>query len=214
MTGITAPIRSIEVDRNHGLDAATFVLASIGGFSDGERQTIVRFIKMGRVGVGPSYEGWVPPLNGLVGRGFTWSEFDRWHAFFTACGGFPGRWDGLQVVPTAKTSVALRRKYRQRKLELLLEWLERLTRRPAELGHYTRRGRRARIVRQEDNHRCSVCESFNGHEVRHRSDTMPPLHPGCRCLLMAAMTGPLSERVGARAPDRLRLSSRVRPGGP
>lgn len=207
MTGIAAPICSSEVGRYRGLEAATFVLASIDGFSDGEREMIVRLIKMGRERVGPGYEGWAQPLTGLIDRAFMWSEFDRWHAFFTACGIFPGRWDGLQVTPTAKTSVAVRRKYQQRKLELLLEWLDRVTRRSAELDHYTRRGRRVQIVRQEDDHRCLVCESFNGHEVTHGSDTMPPLHPGCRCVLIAAMTVPPSERIGPHSRDRWRVSS-------
>jgi hypothetical protein len=207
LTGMAAPLRSSDAGRSRGLEAATFVLAGIGGFSDGEREMIVRFIKMGRVRVGSASEGWAPPLTGLGDRAFVWSEFDRWHAFFSACGIFPERWDGLQVVPTATTAVAVAMKYRQQKLEFLLEWLDMLTRRPAELGHYTRRGRRVQIVRQEDDHRCSVCASFNGHEVKHGSDTMPPLHPGCRCVLMAAMTVPASERIGTPPRERSRRCS-------
>jgi hypothetical protein len=184
LTGIAAPASFIEAGRYRGLEAATFVLAGIDGFSDGEREMIVRLIKTGRLRVGPGYEGWAPPLTRLVDRAFMWSEFDHWQAFFTACGIFPARWDGLQVAPTDQTSVAARTTYRQRKLELLLEWLDRLTRRSAELDHYTKRGRRVQIVVQEDDHRCSVCESFNGHEVTDRGDAVPPLHPGCRCVLI------------------------------
>jgi hypothetical protein len=195
------------VGRYRGFEAAACALASIDGFSDGEREMIVRLIKMGRARADASSEGWTPLLTGLVDRGFMWAEFDRWHAFFTACGIFPGRWDGLQVVPTPTTSVAVRRKYRQRKLELLLEWLDRLTRRPVELGHYTRRGRRAQIVPQDDDHPCSVCESFSGQEVTDGSENMPPLHPGCRCVLMAAVRVPPSERTGVPRRGRLRRSS-------
>ncbi len=191
----------------HGLDAATLALAGIDGFSDGEREAIVGLVKMRRVRVGPGYEGWTPPLASLIDRAFTWSEFDRWHAFFTARGFFPRRWDGLEVVPTSKASPNVRATYRQRKLELLLEWLDMLMRRTAELGHYTRQGRLVRIVRQDDTHRCPVCESFSAHEVRPRSDTMPPLHPGCRCVLMAAMTVPPGERIGTHRRDRARPSS-------
>jgi hypothetical protein len=81
-------------------------------------------------------------------------------------------------------------------MELLLEWLDMLNRRPAELGHYTKRGRRARIVRQEDGQPCPVCESFNAREVGDGSDTLPPLHPGCRCVLMATMTSAPRRRMG------------------
>lgn len=210
MSSVPVPRRSLAVGHNGGLDAATLVLASIDGFTDGEREMIVRLIKMGRVSVGAGFEGCAPPLPSLVDRAFRWSEFDRWHAFFTACGMFPGRWEGLQVVPTAETSVVMRRKYRQRKLELLLEWIDMLTRRPAEFGHYTRRGRRVQIARQDDEHRCSVCEAFHGHEVTLGSDTMPPLHPGCRCVLIAAITAPPSGRVEV-APRIVHASPPVRP---
>lgn len=172
---------------SHDLDAATVALAGIEGFSDGERRAILGFLRIDRTRVGPA-GGLATPLTSLVDRAFTWSEFDRWHAFFSARDAFPRRWDGLQVIPAPRASPIARRTYRQRKLELLLEWLDMLTRRAAELDHYTRRGRRVRIVRQEDSDRCPVCESVDVHEVTHGGDTLPPLHPGCRCVLMAGMT--------------------------
>ena len=192
---------------SHRFDAVTLALACIEGFSDGEREAILELLKLGGVRVRSGHEGWAPPLIGLVDRAFTWSEFDRWHAFFTARGSFPRRWDGLQVIPTSETSAAVRVAYREGKLGLLLEWLDMLTRRAAELGHYTRQGRQVRIVRQEDDHRCPVCESFNDRELRGESDTMPPLHPGCRCVLMAAITVPPRERIGTPPRRRSRLSS-------
>jgi hypothetical protein len=180
---------------SRGLDAATRALASIDGFSDDEREVIVGLLKMGRAGMRPGYEGRSPSLIGLIDRAFAWSAFDHWHAFFAARGTFPGRWEGLQVVPTSKASPAARVAYQQRKLDLLLEWLDMLSRQASEFDHYTKRGLRVRIVRQEDGHRCPACESFNAHEVRRGSDTMPPLHPGCRCVLVAATTAPRSGRT-------------------
>src|SRR5260370_31800952 len=79
--------------------------------------------------MGPG-QGWAPPVTGLIDRAFMWSAFDRWHAFFTARGAFPARWDGLRVVPGSEAPPAVRAAYRQRKLDLLLEWLG-LLRRPA-----------------------------------------------------------------------------------
>jgi hypothetical protein len=188
---------------SRGLNAATLALARIGGFSDDEREVIVGLVKIGRLRVGPASEGWAPPVTRIIDRGFTWSEFDRWHAFFTTRGIFPGRWDGLQVAPTTRESPAAHVTYRQRKLELLLEWLDMLNRRTTELRHYTRQRQRVRVVRQDDGHRCPVCESANSHVVTPGSDTLPPLHPGCRCVLMAAMPALPRERN----PSRVRRST-------
>jgi hypothetical protein len=179
------------------LDAAAVALASIGGFSDDERKAILAHVEIGHVLVGPGGEGWAPPVTSLVDRGFTWSEFDRWQAFFTARGLFPHRWDGLQVVPTSAESPAMHVTYRLRKLELLLEWLDTLRRQTVDLRHYARQGRGVRIVRQDDGHRCPVCESFNAREVTPGTDATPPLHPGCRCVLMAAMPAAPRERLEA-----------------
>jgi hypothetical protein len=192
---------------SHALDTATRALAGIDGFSDEEREVIVGLLKIGRVRVEPGYEGWAPPLAGLVDRAFTWSAFDRWHAFFTARGAFPPRWDGLHVVPASEAPPAVRMAYRQRKLDLLLEWLDVLRRQASELGRYTRQGVRVRIVRQEDGHRCPACEIFDARETRDGSETMPPLHPGCRCVLMAVVPVAPQERNGTHRRHRSRLSS-------
>lgn len=191
---------------SHSLDVATRALAGIDGFSSDERETIVGLLGMGRVRVEPGYEECAAPVISLIDRAFTWSAFDRWHAFFSARGAFPARWDGLQVIPTSATSRGVRVAYRQRKLDLLLEWLDVLRRQASELERYTRQGLRVRIVRQEDGHRCPVCDSFNAHEVTYGSDTMPPLHPGCRCVLVAV--GPVAphERTRAHPRHRSRLS--------
>jgi hypothetical protein len=188
-------------------DAAVLALSSIEGFSDDEREAVVECLKTGRARVVAAREGPATAVTVLANRAFTWPEFDRWQAIFAASGTFPARWDGLQVVPVPQTSRDARAAYGLRKLDLLFEWLDALTRGAAALGHYTRQGMRARIVRQEAGQRCPVCESFNGHEVRHRRDTMPPIHPGCRCVLMAVTAVPNYERIGTHARHRLRASS-------
>jgi len=187
-------------------DAVALALGSIQGFSDDEREAVVEFLKIGRARVAAGREGPAAPVTVLGDRVFTWPEFDRWQAVFAARGTFPVRWDGLREVPTPRTSPAVRAAYRLRKLDLLFEWLETLRRGAMALRHYTRQGVRARIVQQGDGLRCSVCESFNGREVKHGRDTVPPIHPGCRCVLMAVTAIPLDERLGPHARHRLRAS--------
>jgi hypothetical protein len=189
-----------------GLEAATRALSAIGGFSDGEREAIVGLIKMRRVRVAPGDASFTPPLSSLVGRAFNWAEFDRWQAVFAAGGIFPRRWDGLQLAPASHATPTARATYGQRKLELLLEWLDMLARRAAELSHYTKQGRQVRIVRQHDDDGCPTCKSSGAHEVRHGRDTMPPLHPGCRCVLMAATTVARRERIAKPSGARRRQS--------
>src|SRR5260370_25763203 len=154
--------------------------------------------------MGPG-EGCARPVTGLIDRAFMCSAFDRWRAFCTARGAFPARWDGLRVVPGSEAPPAVRAAYRQRKLDLLLEWLDVLGRQASELGRYTKQGRQVRVVRQEDGERCSVCDSVNAHEVGYGSDAMPPLHPGCRCVLMAVAPGT------PHAPKRTHPRPRSRP---
>ena len=188
-------------------DAAALALSSIEGFSDDERDTVVECLKTGRARVVAERQGSATAVTVLAERAFTWPEFDRWQAVFAACGTFPARWDGLQVVPMPQTSPGARAAYGLRKLDLLFEWLDTLTRRATALGHYTRQGMRARIVRQGDGRRCPVCEPFNALEVTHGSDTMPPFHPGCRCVLMAVHAVPDYERIRAHGRLRSRASS-------
>ncbi len=187
-------------------DAATLALDSIGGFSDDEREAVVELLRIGRAGLTPPREGSVTPLTALAERAFTWPEFDRWQAFFAARDAFPARWDGLHAVPSPRTLPAALEAYQLRKLDLLFEWLDTLTRRDTALGHYTRQGIRARIVRQGDGQRCPVCEPFTTREVTQGSDTMPPFHPGCRCVLMAVNPDP-QERIRTHGRHRSRASS-------
>jgi hypothetical protein len=183
-------------------DAVTMALGRIQGFADDEREAVVEFLKGGRTRVAP-HEG-ATAVTVLGERGFTWPEFDRWQAIFAASGTFPTRWKGLQEVPSSRTTTAVNAAYRLRKLDLLLEWLDTLRRGATALHHYTRQGVRARIVQQGDGLRCTVCESLNGLEVGRGSETLPPIHPGCRCVLMAVPAASLDEPMAPRARHRLR----------
>jgi len=133
---------------------------------------------------------------------FSWPDFDRWQAFFAGQRAFPGRWDGLHVIPPPETPEAAA--YQHRKLDLLLEWLEMLAHRSTVLAHYARHGMRARIVSQQTGPACSVCDPFHAREVGPGDDTMPPFHPGCRCVLLAAHTVPSRRRTRAYERPRSR----------
>jgi hypothetical protein len=184
-------------------DAVGSALDSIQGLSDDEREAVVEFLKVGRTRVAAAREG-ATAVTVLGTRGFIWPEFDRWQGIFAASGTFPARWKGLHEVPSSWMSSAASTAYRLRKLDLLLEWLDTLRRGATALHHYTRQGMRARIVQQGDGLRCPVCELHNGCEVRQGSQTIPPIHPGCRCVLMAVTAAPLDEPMGPRARQRLR----------
>src|SRR5260370_25598334 len=99
--------------------------------------------------MGPG-QGWAPPVTGLIDRAFMWSAFDRWHAFFTARGAFPARWDGLRVVPGSEAPPAVRAAYRQRKLHLLLEWLHLVGGRASIRGPSSKQGPRGRHLPHKD----------------------------------------------------------------
>jgi hypothetical protein len=114
---------------------------------------------------------------------FAWPDFDRWQALFTAAGAFPARWDGLHLAPPPGTPEA--ESYYQRKLALFSEWLDMLAQRAVVLAHYGRQGLQARIARQDAQPACPACDALHGHPVGPGLDTVPPFHPGCRCVLVA-----------------------------
>ena len=134
----------------------------------------------------------------------SWPEFDHWQAEFTAAGVFPPRWDGLHAAPAGHTPAAMA--YLLRKLVLLAEWEEMRARQSSEQMRYLRRGIRVRAVRQDAGRPCPGCDPFDSRELEFGRDAMPPFHPGCRCVLVAAL--PASADRRAVSPDRLR--SRVR----
>jgi hypothetical protein len=133
---------------------------------------------------------------------FAWPDFDRWQAFFAAGETFPAGWEGLHVAPPAQTPEAV--VYQQRKLTLFSEWLDMLAHRSTVLAHYARQGIRARIERQHAGPACPACDPFNAREVGPGLDTVPPFHPGCRCVLVAVHTPPASRRPRAYARSRSR----------
>ena len=141
-------------------------------------------------------------LSADVNPDFAWPDFDRWQAFFTADGTFPAGWDGLHVAPSAQTPAAL--VYQQRKLTLFSEWLDMLAHRSTVLAHYARQGIRARIERQHAGPACPACDPFNAREVGPGFDTVPPFHPGCRCVLVAVHRPPATRRPRAYARSRSR----------
>jgi hypothetical protein len=182
--------------------STTRTLRGIQGLSPTEREAVAARLKDGRACAAAARDESAPPSAVPVDRAFTWPEFDRWQRFFDACGLFPARWDGLEVAPAPQTSPAAALIYRNRKLDLLLEWIDTLVHGAVSFGHYRRQGVRARIVRQGDGGRCPACESFNGHEVRLGGAPMPPIHPGCRCVLVAMTEAPDQERTGTRRRSR------------
>jgi hypothetical protein len=167
-------------------NAAALALAGIQEFSDNEREALIELLRVGRLGLGSE-----AALSPLVDRAFTWPEFDRWQAFFSARGVFPSRWDGLHAAPSSRAPQGALVAYQRGKLHLLVEWLDTLTQSCTQLQHYTRQGRRVRIARQGDGHDCPVCEEFEAVEITQEHGTLPPFHPGCRCVLMAR-DGPLA----------------------
>ena len=178
----------------------TRTLSGIQGLSPTEREAVAERLRDGRACAAAA--GDEPTSSVPVDRAFTWPEFDRWQRFFDACGTFPARWDGLEAAPVPHTPAATAAIYRTLKLDLLFEWLDTLVHGAVSFGHYRRQGVRARIVRQGDGGQCPACDSFNGHEVRLGGAPMPPIHPGCRCVLVAMTEEPDQERPGTRRRSR------------
>ena len=133
---------------------------------------------------------------------FAWPDFDRWQAAFAAAQIFPPRWDGLHRAPLEGTSEA--EAYRLRKLDLFVEWLDMCARRSTVHAHFARKRIRARVVRQDTHVPCPGCDAFHMREVGDELDTMPPFHPGCRCVLLAMPTG-LAERRTRPSKPRPRI---------
>jgi hypothetical protein len=124
---------------------------------------------------------------------FSWPDFDRWQVAFDAAGIFPARWAGLERPPAAHSPDAA--VYQLQKRALFDEWLDLLAHRAIVQAHYARRGIRARVARQDERTPCPACEPFNAREAGPDLDTMPPFHPGCRCVLVAAHPSPAVPRT-------------------
>lgn len=175
-------------------DAAVVVaLAGVRGFSSDECDMVLDFLAQWRRSNARAAEELGPRVPVLAGREFTWPEFDRWQAFFAEADVFPARWDGLHAAPAPGTPAA--DTYQRRKLDLLFEWLDAVARRSPVLAHYARQGLVARVARQDTQRACAACVPFAGRPVTAASEVIPPFHPGCRCLLLAARpSGPRPRR--------------------
>jgi hypothetical protein len=121
---------------------------------------------------------------------FRWPEFDRWQAVFAAHGIFPPLWNGLERRPHRKATASARSLYQQRKLFLLIDWLYALGTTRAEcvtaLARYSARGLQAVIARQTVDVSCPACAPLHHEHLPRASSTLPPFHPGCRCLVLAS----------------------------
>jgi hypothetical protein len=150
----------------------------------------------------PSLTERTPLTPAVVLGDFSWPEFDRWQAFFAAADIFPAGWEGLHAVPEPRTPGAVA--YHLRKLALFTEWLDMLERRAPALAHYARQGIRARIERQQVGPQCPACDPFNGRDAGPGLETVPPFHPGCRCVLQAVPMAPVRRRTRTYPRSRAR----------
>lgn len=173
-----------------GLRRAAATLAQTRGFSLADRQNLLDLLDPRRgddaqVG-GPG----AAVLAELGRRDFDWPEFDQWQAYFRASQASPPLWDGLVDRPPSADTAVLR-VYRERKLLLLLDWLRALAGRAETrtvLARYERLGVAARVVRQDVGAACPTCDRLHGSLVQDAA-ALPPFHPGCRCLVLPAVTG-------------------------
>jgi hypothetical protein len=172
------------------IDHATVALAQTTGFSRHERHVIIDVVTE-QVAHGQAVDrAYSSVLRDLGARDFEWPEFDRWHALFAGGGAFPPLWDGLERAPRSNAPDPVRRTYRERKLYLLLDWLYGLVATRAEaraaLKRYATQGRDAKISRQAAGITCLACGPRHHEKVLPDAHDLLPLHPGCRCVIVAA----------------------------
>ena len=163
--------------------SVVLALGSIQGFSSHELALMLSSLTRRPPFTSRPWDEFTSAMEPIADREFTWPEFDRWQAFFTARDSFPVRWEGLRRAPSACTPEA--DAYQRRKLGLLVEWLEAIARRSAIVAHYARQGLATRIAQQDLRDSCSVCAFYIARQVGAGPDGMPPFHPGCRCILLA-----------------------------
>ena len=167
-----------------GQPAASVALALAGlqGFSSRELDVVRGALTRRPSDAGRPWDEFPGAVQSIAHREFTWPEFDRWQAFFAARDRFPVRWEGLQQAPPPSTPAA--GVYQQRKLTLLVEWLEAIARRSAIVAHYARQGLATRVAQQDSRDSCTFC-AVSIAAPRPGLEVMPPFHPGCRCILLA-----------------------------
>jgi hypothetical protein len=172
------------------VEPAVTALAQTIGFSGEERRAIISLI-MDQMRWGYAVDRACAAVLARIGtRDFEWPEFDRWHTIFARSGAFPPLWDGLERRPHGGDPSPARDAYRRQKLYLLIDWLHGLVATRAEmraaLARYHKQGLRAEITRQSAFITCPACDPLSQGSVPRDAPDVPPFHPGCRCLLLAA----------------------------
>ena len=166
------------------LDPAVAALAATRGFSLEERQTIISLMRTHAVDQACSVL-----LAQMGTRQFEWPEFDRWYTIFAQRGHFPTLWDGVARLPCPDDSWPAWQAYQSRKLYLLIDWLYGLVVTRAEmrsaLTRYAVLGLPAEITRQSAEIACPVCDRWTNVDIGDEPHSVPPFHPGCRCLILA-----------------------------
>jgi hypothetical protein len=179
------------------VDPAVMALAQTRGFSVEERQTIIALMRTHTVD-----QACAALLPQLGTRDFEWPEFDRWYGVFARRGHFPPLWDGVARRPCPEDRWPTWQAYRHGKLYLLLDWLHGLVVTRAEmraaLARYAGRGLAAQVTRQSAEVSCPACDTQNNESIGHRAENVPPFHPGCRCLILAAPVRARHEDVDPR----------------
>lgn len=191
---------------------AAIALAQTTGFSLDERQLLLDLLKAATTRGHSVDDLHASVLTRLGSRDFRWPEFDRWQAFFTERWKFPPLWDELKKAPALRAAPQARRTYQERKLYLLLHWLQSLETTRAQsrlaLARYAQRGVRAAIVRQGDGAPCPVCDPLHGRAVTDNPRDLPPFHPGCRCLVLGSEAGEPPAPRKRRPPHRMATARR------
>ena len=179
------------------IDPAVTALAQTRGFSSEERQTIIALMRTHAVD-----QACAVLLAQLGTRDFEWPEFDRWYGVFARRGHFPPLWDGVARPPCPDDPWAAQQAYHHGKLYLLIDWLHGLVVTRAEmraaLTRYAGRGLTAAITRQSPEINCPACDVLNNEAVHRHPEHVPPFHPGCRCLILAAPARPRPGESDAR----------------
>lgn len=172
------------------VDPAVTALAETHGFSGEEQRAIIALIKEQTIRTHSVEHACSVVLSQMGTREFEWPEFDRWHTVFTERGHFPPLWDEVERRPGADAPWAAWQAYQHRKLYLLIDWLHGLivTRHEmrAAAARYAVLGLPAEITRQTPEIACPPCDRLSTANVLHYPGDVPPFHPGCRCLILAA----------------------------
>ena len=169
---------------------AAIALEQTTGFSRSERHAIIHAVSEQAAAGRAADQAYSLVRQGMGVRDFDWPEFDRWHVIFAGRGAFPPLWDGLEERPHRGAAEPVQQTYRERKLYLLIDWLHGLVATRAEVhaafSRYAGQGLNAAIARQNGRITCPACGPRDHQSVAYDSHNVPPLHPGCRCVIVAA----------------------------